>query len=146
MTQNPTVPDRRWQAMKPHCRMRATHPRNLKFKTRNDIEYTRNMLLEYNKTLDFDSVLATEDGIAIGAVKYAKIKGLSIPGELSVAGYNNSILAISSDPELTSVDSKLGVMCNKTVGRMIQLLEKGAEIEKNVCVPCEIVRRCTTDF
>ena len=119
---------------------------DLKFKTRNDIEYTRNMLLEYNKILDFDSVLATEDGIAIGAVKYAKIKGLSIPGELSVAGYNNSILAISSDPELTSVDSKLGVMCKKTVGRMIELLEKGAKIEKNVCVPCQIVRRCTTDF
>ena len=84
---------------------------NLKFKTKNDIEYTRDMLLEYNRTLDFDSVLATEDGIAIGAVKYAKIKELAIPEELPVAGYNNSILAISSDPELTSVDSKLGVMC-----------------------------------
>ena len=119
---------------------------NLKFKTRNDIEYTRDMLLEYNRTLDFDSVLATEDGIAIGAVKYAKIKGLVIPEELAVAGYNNSILAISSDPELTSVDSKLGVMCKKTVERMIDLLEREIQIEKNVCVPCEIVRRCTTDF
>lgn len=119
---------------------------NLKFKTRNDIEYTRDMLLEYNRTLDFDSVLATEDGIAIGAVKYAKIKELAIPEELPVAGYNNSILAISSDPELTSVDSKLGVMCKKTVERMINLLEREIQIEKNVCVPCEIVRRCTTDF
>ena len=45
----------------------------LKFKTKNEIEYTRNMLLEYNRMLDFDSVLATEDGIAIGAIKYAKI-------------------------------------------------------------------------
>ena len=119
---------------------------NLKFKTKNDIEYTRDMLLEYNRTLDFDSVLATEDGIAIGAVKYAKIKGLAIPEELAVVGYNNSILAISSDPELTSVDSKLGVMCKKTVERMIDLLEREIQIEKNVCVPCEIVRRCTTDF
>lgn len=119
---------------------------NLKFKTKNDIEYTRNMLLEYNKTLDFDSVLATEDGIAIGAVKYAKIKGLSIPEDLAITGYNNSILAIGSDPELTSVDSKLGVMCKKTVERMINLLENQAQIEKNVCVPCELVRRCTTDF
>ena len=66
--------------------------------------------------------------------------------ELPVAGYNNSILAISSDPELTSVDSKLGVMCKKTVERMIDLLEREIQIEKNVCVPCEIVRRCTTDF
>ena len=119
---------------------------NLKFKTKNDIEYTKNMLLEYNKVLDFDSVLATDDGIAVGAIKYAKIKGLSIPDELSITGYNNSILALCSDPELTSVDSKLGVMCRKTVERMIELLENEAQIEKNVCVPCEIVRRCTTDY
>ena len=119
---------------------------NLKFKTKNDIEYTKNMLLEYNKVLDFDSVLATDDGIAVGAVKYAKIKGLSIPDELSITGYNNSILALCSDPELTSVDSKLGVMCRKTVERMIELLENEAQIEKNVCVPCEIVRRCTTEY
>ena len=119
---------------------------NLKFKTKNDIEYTKNMLLEYNKVLDFDSVLATDDGIAAGAVKYAKIKGLSIPEELSITGYNNSILALCSDPELTSVDSKLGVMCRKTVERMIELLENEAQVEKNVCVPCEIVRRCTTDY
>ena len=119
---------------------------NLKFKTKNEIEYTKNMLLEYNRVLDFDSVLATEDGIAIGAVKYAKIKGLSVPDELAVAGYNNSILAISSEPELTSVDSKIGVMCKNTVERMVMLLEEEEPVEKNVCVPCEIVRRCTTDF
>lgn len=119
---------------------------NLKFKTKNDIEYTKNMLLEYNKVLDFDSVLATDDGIAVGAIKYAKIKGLSIPEELSITGYNNSILAIGSDPELTSVDSKLGIMCRKTVERMIDLLENESQIEKNICVPCEIVRRCTTDY
>ena len=119
---------------------------DLKFKTKNEIEYTKNMLLEYNRVLDFDSVLATEDGIAIGAIKYAKIKGLAIPEDLAIAGYNNSILAISSEPELTSVDSKLKVMCTKTVERMITLLEDETQIEKNICVPCEIVRRCTTDF
>ena len=118
----------------------------LKFKTRNEIEYTKDMLLEYNRVLDFDSVLATEDGIAIGAIKYAKIKGFSIPEDLAITGYNNSILAISCEPELTSVDSKLGVMCKNTVDRMVELLEHEHQIEKNVCVPCEIVRRCTTDF
>ena len=119
---------------------------DLKFKTKNDIEYTKNMLLEYNKTLDFDSVIATEDGIAIGAIKYAKIKALSIPEDLAITGYNNSILALSSEPELTSVDSKLEILCKKTVERMIGLLENGMQIEKNICVPCEIIRRCTTDF
>lgn len=56
------------------------------------------------------------------------------------------IMAISSEPELTSVDSKLNVLCKTTVDHMISLLEKQEEIEKNVVVPCEIVKRCTTDF
>ncbi|WP_439444716.1 transposase [Mediterraneibacter faecis] len=51
-----------------------------------------------------------------------------------------------SEPELTSVDSKLNVLCKTTVDHMISLLEKQEEIEKNVVVPCEIVKRCTTDF
>lgn len=45
------------------------------------------------------------------------------------------------------------IMCRKTVERMIDLLENESQIEKNVrvscenvCVLCEIVRRCTTDY
>lgn len=119
---------------------------NLKFKTKNDIEYTKNMLLEYNRVLDFDSVLATEDGMAVGAVKYAKIKGIEIPEELSITGYNDSILAVSCEPEFTSIDSKLGTLCKTTVDQMIALLEREESIEHMVQIPCEIVRRCTTDF
>ena len=118
----------------------------LKFRTKNDIEYTKNLLLEYSRTLKFDGVVATEDAMAVGTVKYAKVKAISIPEDLSISGYNNSIMAVSSEPELTSVDSKLNVLCKTTVDHMISLLEKQEEIEKNVVVPCEIVKRCTTDF
>ena len=79
-------------------------------------------------------------------MKYAKVKAISVPEKLSISGYNDSIMAISSEPELTSVDSKLNVLCKTTVDHMISLLEKQEEIEKNVVVPCEIVKRCTTDF
>ncbi|HIT90242.1 MAG TPA: LacI family DNA-binding transcriptional regulator [Candidatus Merdenecus merdavium] len=117
----------------------------LKFKTRNDIEYTRDLLLAY-KNLEFDSVVATDDGIAIGALKYAKIKGISVPEDLSISGYNDSILAIGCEPEMTSVDSKLGVLCKTTIDHMIKLLEKGEEIDSYISVPCNIVKRRTTDF
>ena len=118
---------------------------DLKFKTKNDIEYTRDLLLAY-KNLEFDSVVATEDGIAIGALKYAKIRGISVPDELSISGYNDSILAVGCDPELTSVDSKLAVLCKTTIDHMIKLLGNGEEIESYVSVPCNVVKRCTTDF
>lgn len=117
----------------------------LKFYTKNDIRYARDMLLMH-QNLDFDSVVATEDELAIAVLKYAKVKGIKIPEELSVSGYNNSSLAKCCEPELTSVDSKVAVLCSSTVANMIALLERKEEIDKNLKVPCEIVKRCTTDF
>ena len=75
MIQNPTVP-RQKMAGYEAALQDAGYPirGNLKFKTKNDIEYTRDMLLEYNRILDFDSVLATEDGIAIGAVSMQRLR------------------------------------------------------------------------
>lgn len=84
--------------------------------------------------------------MAVGAVKYAKIKGLEIPEDLSITGYGDTILAVSCEPELTSIDSKLGTLCKTTVDHMIALLEREEEIEHTVNVPCEIIKRCTTDF
>ncbi len=118
----------------------------LKFQTRNDIEYTRNMLVEYSRTLDFDSVIATADAMAVGAVKYAKIKGIAVPEDLSVVGYNNSLIAVSCEPEMTSVDSKVDVLCRLTVENMIGLLERDEKPKAETLVPCDVVKRCTTDF
>ena len=101
---------------------------DLKFYTKNDISY------------------ATEDALAIAALKYAKVKGIKIPEELSVSGYNNSNLARCCEPELTSVDSKVSVLCSSTVANMMALLEQKEEIEKLLKISCEIVKRCTTDF
>lgn len=116
----------------------------LKFYVRNDIHYAKEMLLAYK--LEFDSVVATDDGLGVAALKYAAARGMAVPGELSVAGYNDSELAVCCEPELTSVDSKLEVQCSLTVERMLALLEQGTEPEPFMRVPCEIIRRRTTDF
>lgn len=117
----------------------------LKFRTRNQIEYTKNLLLEY-KNLDFDSIVATDDAMAVGALKYAKVKGIEVPKDLSIVGYNDSILAVGCEPELTSVDSKLAALCRTTIDHMIKLLETDEKPDADVCVKCKIVKRCTTDF
>ena len=118
----------------------------LKFFTRNDVEYTKNLLLEYSRSLEFDSALAVEDGIAVGVLKYARVKGLSVPRELSVVGYNDSPLAVGCEPELTSVDSMLDVLCRRTVENMIGVVEGREGIPQEIRVPCGIIKRCTTDF
>lgn len=117
----------------------------LKFYTRNDIHYARDMLLA-NEKLEFDSVVATDDGLAIGAVKYAIEKEISVPKELSVAGYNNSQLSVGCEPELTSVDNHLEQMCADTIECMLRVLQGEKEVPQRNEVRCEIVKRGTTKF
>lgn len=120
-------------------------PGELKFYTKNQIHYVKDMLLEH-KNLEFDSVVATDDGLAIGALKYAKAKAISIPGDIGITGYNNSKLAVSCEPELTSVDNRLEKLCNDTIDNMLKVLLGEKNVPGKNEVSCRIVKRCTTDF
>lgn len=116
----------------------------LKFFAENSIHYTRDMLL-LRRDLDFDSVIATEDGLAVGVLKYARARGISVPGEISVVGYNNSELSISCEPELTSVDARCEILCKTAIDSMMALLG-GEKIKQKTVVKCHLEKRCTTDF
>lgn len=118
---------------------------NLKLYAKNQVHYVRDLLLS-RIDLEFDSVLATEDGLAVGAVKYAHARKKKIPEEFSVIGYNNSELSVCCEPELTTIDNTGERLCNITVDNMMKLLAEKGEIPDEVPVPCHLVKRCTTDF
>ncbi len=118
----------------------------LKLHVQNRIHYVRDMLLQYNN-LQFDAVIATDDAMAVGALKYAAVKGLRVPEDLQVIGYNNSVVAVGCEPELTSVDNRCVEMCHDTVDRLFQILQQREDkVEQKVVVPCRLVKRNTTDF
>ena len=113
--------------------------------TQNDV-YTVKEMLTMRKELHFDSVFATDDGMAIGAVKYAAAKGLNVPKDLAIVGYNNSTLCICSEPELSSVDNKIEKVCKDTCTRLITILQDNQHVPNQSVVACSIVKRATTDF
>lgn len=101
-------------------------------------------LLELNeKGLRFDAVIATDDKLAIGALKYAKLKGLKIPEDLSVMGYDNLNIATYCDPELSSVDNKLESICNHCVSSLIGILG-GNDVPKKTLFSYELIDRGST--
>ena len=116
----------------------------LKLLTENRIHQVRDILLARH-TLEYDSVLATDDALAVGAVKCANAKGLKIPEELSVIGYNNSEYSVCCEPELTTIDNTSEKLCNITIDNIMKLL-KGADVPAEVPVECMLVKLCTTDF
>ncbi|MBR2718136.1 MAG: LacI family DNA-binding transcriptional regulator [Clostridia bacterium] len=95
------------------------------------------------KGVQFDAVLASEDSLAIGALKYAKAAGRSVPEELSVIGYNNSTFCNFCEPELTSVDNKLKAICDHIVETMMGVLE-GKEMPQKTVFTGEVTIRQST--
>ena len=106
---------------------------------------TKNFLLHLERDLHitFDSILASDDELAVGAVKYALASGRSIPNDLQIAGYNNSLLSTCCTPELTTADNRVEFMCMTAVSFMMQLL-KGKEIPSKTMFSGNIISRETT--
>ena len=105
----------------------------------------RDYLLELDrKGLSFDAVLSSEDVLGIGAVKYARMTGRSIPGDLSIIGYNNSAFCLCSDPELTSVDNKLKTICDQCVAAMVGVLQGRRDLPQKTVFTGELIHRGST--
>lgn len=104
---------------------------------------TEHLMKLHNKGLQFHGLIAADDTLALATVKYAKELGLRIPQELSVIGYNNSMLVNSCDPELTSIDNKLETLCQHLITTLMGVLS-GNEMPKKTIFSGELVKRGTT--
>ena len=74
--------------------------------------------------LEFDSVIAADDELAAGAVKYALGNQLRVPEDFQIAGYNNSVLSTCSTPEITTLDNRAEFMCVTAVSMMMQVFHE----------------------
>lgn len=111
-----------------------------------DLDVTSDLLDTLKKSgIHFQAVMAAEDIMAVGAVKYAYRNKIRIPEDLNIIGYNNSILARCTDPELTSVDNKVEALCTTTAATLMKVLE-GGNVPARTTVTAELITRGTTDF
>lgn len=111
-----------------------------------DIDGVCEMLFTlYAKGLRFHGVVASEDFLALGAMKFAKRMGFAIPQDLSIIGYNNSMLTACCDPSLTSVDNHLEKMCNQLTKTLTGVLA-GYDMPLKTIFSGELVKRGTTNF
>ena len=111
-----------------------------------DIEAARELLLSLHREgLEFDAVITSDDSLAVGAVKYAHIADISIPRDLSIIGYNNSLLARCTDPEITSIDSKVEALCTTTINTLMGVFS-GVNVPSRTTIASDLIKRKTTNF
>lgn len=101
------------------------------------------MLSRHYREHPFDAVLATDDELAIGALKFARKAGIAVPGDLRIIGYNNSLLSICCQPELSSIDNRLQYLCGCAVSLLMELME-GKSVPEKIEVSAELILRDTT--
>lgn len=106
---------------------------------------TQTLVNASKRGVKFHGVIAADDNLAMAALKYAKLKNLNIPEELSIIGYNNSILTTCCDPELTSIDNKLETLCQQLITSLMGVLS-GNDVPKRILFSGELVKRGTTRF
>ncbi len=95
------------------------------------------------RNTDITAIICAEDELAVGAVKACLECGYSIPDDIVVTGYDNSLLSYCLIPELTSVDNlpnELGALAADVFSKVV----KGEKQPKKQIIDCNIVERETT--
>jgi LacI family transcriptional regulator len=90
------------------------------------------------------AVVAYNDLIAVGAMDAIKQRGLSIPKDISVVGFDDIGLASEVNPFLTTIHvpkRRMGIMA---VQSLLQIIRGKAEPAKKILVPTRLVVRDST--
>ena len=70
-----------------------------------------------------EAIVAQHDEIAFGIVKAAREKGIQVPQEMKIVGFDNSQLSAMVTPELTTVEQptfRLGILAGR---RLFDIME-----------------------
>ena len=81
------------------------------------------------------AVLAYNDLVALGIVARLRERGVCVPGDLSVVGFDDTFVATLASPPLTTVRTDLAHLGARAVDRLVALLgprRPASEVEPSV--------------
>lgn len=89
-------------------------------------------------------IVCASDLLALGAVRAARRAGLSVPGDVSVIGYDDSALMNCTDPPLTTVRQPIDAMGRAAVDLLVAQIAKAAVPADELLFEPELVVRSST--
>lgn len=95
-----------------------------------------------DRTDDLGAVFATSDVLASGVVAEAQSRGLIVPKNMAVAGFDDSTIAARMNPPLTTVRQDVAGVAREIVHRLLAAVD-GARLQ-SATVPVSLVVRAST--
>jgi DNA-binding LacI/PurR family transcriptional regulator len=89
------------------------------------------------RTPDIDAVFVASDLMASGALAALRAAGRRVPDDVAVGGFDDSSVALSTHPPLTTIRQPLAEVAQETVRLLLALID-GAEHVDPVILPTEL--------
>jgi PAS domain S-box-containing protein len=92
------------------------------------------------KGLDFDAIVSANDEMAFGALEVLQERGIRVPYDVAVVGFDNTHRCDFVMPPLTTVQQPIEAMTAQAV-KMLQAQLAGNEVPGQIVLPTELVLR-----
>ena len=89
-------------------------------------------------------IICASDVLALGAIRAVRRAGLTVPGDVSVVGYDDSALLNSTDPPLTTVRQPIEPMSMSAVALLVNQMETVTAHPEELLFEPELVVRGST--
>jgi DNA-binding LacI/PurR family transcriptional regulator len=93
---------------------------------------------------DLDAIFAASDLMAAGALSVLAGAGRRVPADVAVVGYDDSPVATSTTPQLTSVRQPIEEMGREMARLLVDAVEASGPVPRRVILATELVRRASS--
>lgn len=85
------------------------------------------------------ALICGNDNMAVGAVKAIQEKNLTVPGDISVIGIDNTIAARACSPSLETVQFEMGQMGKQASYQLLEQIKENTCMEIKTTIPYKII-------
>ncbi|MFC5653835.1 LacI family DNA-binding transcriptional regulator [Paenibacillus solisilvae] len=90
------------------------------------------------------AIFACNDMLAVGALQAAKESGVKVPDDLSIVSFDNTILAMVTDPQLTTIAQPMNEMGKLAVDLIVDELKGRKNVKQRTVLRPELLIRQST--
>jgi DNA-binding LacI/PurR family transcriptional regulator len=94
---------------------------------------------------DIDAVFAASDLMAAGALAVLSVAHRRVPADVAVVGYDDSPIATTTTPPLTSVRQPIEEMGRVMARLLVDAINGAAEAPRRTVLSTELIRRASTE-
>lgn len=97
----------------------------------------------FERDLGITAIIAANDNVAFGALRAAKARGIAIPEQLEVVGYDNHFSTALSEPPLSTFQIPLEEMAREAVAQVVAQIRGHSPRAESLLVPGFVPRSST---